>query len=144
MEGVNLYDLKQIKIQKGNILHAFKVTDEGYVNFGEAYFSQIQYGAVKGWKRHRRFRLNIIVPVGEIKFVIFDDRHNSATLGQYKEYILSPSKNYKRLTVAPGLWMAFQGLNRNTSMLLDIIPELHTPDESDNLPLDSIKYNFNI
>jgi len=142
MKGVNLYDLQQIKVKNGNIFHALKSTDIGYVDFGEAYFSQIEYNSVKGWKRHNLFALNIIVPVGKIKFVIYDDRVESDTFGEFVECILSPDYNYKRLTIAPGLWMAFQGLGDNFSMLLDIIPSPHVSSESDALPIDSIEYDF--
>ena len=144
MEGVLVHDLEQIIVSKGSVFHALKATDEGYVGFGEAYFSHIESGAVKGWKRHNRFTLNIIVPVGKIKFVIYDDRHESNTYGQFMEHILSPNGNYKRLTIAAGLWVAFQGLDRNTSILLDIIPEPHIQDEADSMPLSSIQFVFNL
>lgn len=48
IEGVKLYSLKHIVVPKGDVYHALKSTDEGYVGFGEAYFSQIEAGAVKG------------------------------------------------------------------------------------------------
>ena len=142
MEGVTLYELQQITVKNGDIFHALKSTDAGYAGFGEAYFSQIQPGTIKGWKKHIRLRLNIIVPAGKIKFVIYDDRKYSSTFGQFEEYTLSPSGNYKRLVLEPGLWMAFMGLDNTTSILLDIIPEPHDPNEAKNLPLDSIPYKF--
>ena len=42
MEGVTVHPLKHIVVPKGDIYHALKSTDEGYVGFGEAYFSQIE------------------------------------------------------------------------------------------------------
>lgn len=144
MKGVLLHDLAQIVVSNGNVFHALKATDDGYVGFGEAYFSQIDSGAVKGWKRHNRFTLNIIVPVGRIRFVIHDDRLESNTRGQFVEHVLSPNGNYKRLTIAAGLWVAFQGLDRNTSILLDIIPEPHNQNEADILPLSAIQYKFEL
>ena len=142
IKGVTVHPLKQINVPKGDIYHALKSTDKGYAGFGEAYFSQIKPGVIKGWKRHNRFALNIIVPVGTIKFVIFDDREGSQTKGQFEEIIVSPRTNYVRLTVAPGLWMAFVGLGDETSMLLDIIPEPHDPTEADNKELNEIPYSF--
>lgn len=142
IDGVSLYPLRQIQVEKGNIFHALKSTDEGYAGFGEAYFSQIESGAVKGWKRHNRMPLNLIVPVGAIKFVIYDDRAGSATYGQFLEIILSVESNYQRLVVDPGLWMAFAGVGDQTSMLMDIIPEPHDPSEADRLELNAIAYNF--
>ncbi len=142
MEGVTLYPLKHIIVPKGDIYHALKSTDAGYAGFGEAYFSQIEQGAVKGWKRHNRMPLNLIVPIGKIKFVIYDDREGSSSYGQFEEVILSPSDNYQRLTIAPGLWMAFQGLGEGASMLMDIIPEPHDPNEASKKELSEIVYPF--
>lgn len=142
IDGVTLHDEKQITVPKGNIFHAIKSNSEGFCGFGEAYFSQIEKGAIKGWKRHNRYTLNIVVPVGAIRFVIYDDREASKTYGQFEDIVISVKDNYKRLTVAPRLWMAFQGLGAGISMLMDIIPEIHNPDEADKCDLDKIKYNF--
>lgn len=142
IQGVELHPLKHIIVPKGDIFHALKSTDEGYAGFGEAYFSQIESGAVKGWKRHNRMTLNIIVPVGKIRFVVYDDRKGSATNGKFQEVILSPESNYQRLTLAPGLWMAFQGMDKGLSMLMDIIPEPHDPSEADRKDIEEIKFNF--
>ena len=144
MKGVDIYDLKKITVENGNIFHALKSTDLGYVDFGEAYFSQIKYKSVKGWKRHNEFTLNIIVPLGKIRFVIYDDRVDSETFEMFFEISLSPDDNYKRLTVAPGLWMAFQGLGDGLSMLLDIIPSPHISSESDTLPIQNLNFNFDL
>ena len=51
--------------------------------------------------------------------------------------------NYKRLTVAPGLWMAFQGVGDGISMLMDVIPDIHTDEESTKKELNSINYSWN-
>ncbi len=144
INGVTVHPLKHIIVPKGDIYHALRSTDEGYVGFGEAYFSQIEYGQVKGWKRHNRFTLNIVVPVGAVKFVIYDDREDSVTKNQFEEIVLSPSDNYQRLTVAPGLWMAFAGFSKGTSMLMDIIPESHDDNEASKIPLKKILYDFKI
>ena len=66
--------LKIIDTVGGNVMHAMKDNDIGYAGFGEAYFSIIGFNAIKAWKRHKEMTLNIVVPHGEIKFVLFDDR----------------------------------------------------------------------
>ncbi|ADV43945.1 hypothetical protein [Bacteroides helcogenes] len=142
IEGVSLFPLKHIVVSKGDIYHAMKSTDEGYVGFGEAYFSHIEHGQAKGWKRHNRMTLNLIVPVGAVKFVVYDDRDGSETKGKFEEFIISPETNYQRLTVAPGIWMAFYGVGEGTSILMDIIPEPHDPDEASRKDLSEINYSF--
>lgn len=143
IEGVTLCPLRQIPVPGGDLWHALKCTDEGFAGFGEAYFTQVEPQRVKGWKRHNRYVLNLVVVVGMVKFVIYDDRDGSATRGKFQEVILSPKDNYQRLTVAPGLWMAFAGVDLSqNSMLIDFIPEVHNPEESDKKELNEIPYDF--
>ena len=142
IEGVRLFPLRIINVPKGNILHALKSTDEGYAGFGEAYFSSVEPGAVKGWKRHNRVPLNIVVPHGAIRFIIYDDRPDSPSYGLFEDIVLSPETNYQRLLIAPGLWMAFMGVAEETSLLLDIIPSPHNPSEADRRDLEDIPYRF--
>lgn len=139
IDGVTLNPLKIIPGDKGSVLHALKSEEKSFISFGEAYFSTINFNEIKGWKKHHQMVLNIVVPVGKIKFVIFDDRQDSATKNQFYEVILSP-ENYYRLTVQPGLWMAFKGMNEGVNMLLNIASIPHNPQEADNVPLQTINY----
>ena len=142
IEGVRLFPLKRISVPKGDVLHALRSIDEGYCGFGEAYFTQIMHGETKGWKRHNRLTLNLVVVCGEVKFVIYDDRDGSPTRGKFEEVTLSPDYNYQRLTVAPGLWMAFHGVGEDVSILMDIIPEPYVDTESDRVDLSQIPFFF--
>lgn len=141
MEGIILSPLKIIPGELGNVLHALKSNEPEFTSFGEAYFSTVKRGAVKGWKKHSRMVLNLVVPIGKIRFVIFDDRAQSATFKEYFSITLSAAENYQRLTVSPGLWMAFEGI-AETNLLLNIASIQHDPTESQNIPLTSglIKY----
>lgn len=142
IQGISLHPLRQIKVPKGDVWHAFKCNDDGFIGFGEAYFTHIDAGEVKGWKRHNRYTLNLVVIKGTVRFVFYDDRCDSTTKGMFGEVILSPDENYQRLTVEPGLWMAFQGVSKDQAMLIDLIPELHEVDESDKKELCDILYNW--
>jgi dTDP-4-dehydrorhamnose 3,5-epimerase len=139
IDGVTLIPLKIIKGDKGNVMHALKSEEESFKTFGEAYFSTIHYNEIKGWKKHHQMILNIVVPVGKIKFVIFDDRKNSSTQNCFFETVLS-TENYYRLTLQPGLWMAFKGMNEGLNMLLNIASIPHNPQEAENVPIEAINY----
>ena len=119
-------------------MHAMKETSAGYTGFGEAYFSNISKDSIKAWKRHKKMTLNIIVPVGRIKFVLFDDREESSN--KFYELIIS-NENYVRLTVPPMIWMGFQGLDCD-SMLLNIANVEHNVNEVEKIPVNEIKYNW--
>ena len=142
IEGVIVTPLKQISNDKGDIYHAMKSSDNGYVSFGEAYFSTVYYKEIKGWKKHREMVLNLIVPIGIVKFVIYDDRSNSPTYNEFNEFVIGLD-NYCRLTVPPGLWVSFQGAGRDTNMLLNLASIIHDPEESTNCGLEHIKFNWN-
>lgn len=139
IEGLQLTPLRVVSNPKGDIYHALKASAPGYQGFGEAYFSTVIQGLTKSWKRHNRFTLNLVVPVGEIRFILYDDRPGSSTCGQFADLCLGLAGNYARLTVPPGLWMAFRGLDQ-FNLLLNIIPAEHDPAESDTVDINSIDY----
>jgi len=85
--------------------------------------------------------LNLVVPVGTVRFVIFDDRADSPSCGCFKEFLLG-KENYARLTIPPGLWVAFRGLDNNGNMLINLANEEHDPTESDNVGLEEITFDW--
>jgi dTDP-4-dehydrorhamnose 3,5-epimerase len=141
IEDVLITYLDVIDTPGGNVMHGMKVTSAGYKGFGEAYFSQVDEGAIKAWKRHKKMTLNLMVPVGKIKFVLFDDRE--ATKTRFQEVIISID-NYCRLTVPPKIWMGFQGLSDGGSSLLNIANIEHNPVEVDRLEIEKINYDWSI
>jgi dTDP-4-dehydrorhamnose 3,5-epimerase len=139
MNELIITPLDIIKVNKGDVMHAMKSHDPGFSGFGEAYFSVVSYNAIKAWKRHHEMTLNLVVPVGKIRFVLFDDRKASNT--QFQEVIISKD-NYCRLTVPPMVWIGFQGLSDNGSMLLNIADIEHNPHEVDKKNIDQIEFNW--
>lgn len=135
MDGIILTPLKQIHNPKGDIFHAMKKSDDGFDGFGEAYFSTIHKDDTKGWKKHIRMTLNLVVPMGAIKFVIYDEESK-----EFFSVVLS-HENYQRLTVKAGLWLAFQGVGDN-NMLLNLASIEHNPSEAINIGLSEIKYEW--
>ncbi|SVC74059.1 uncharacterized protein METZ01_LOCUS326913 [marine metagenome] len=118
-----------------------KNNSKGFVAFGEVYFSEIKPKTVKAWKRHRKMTLNLVVPIGEIKFVMFDDRETNDV--NFHEEIIS-KENYCRLTIPPMIWVGFEGLSRNNSIVLNIASIPHDPREVDRKNLDEIDFDWGI
>jgi dTDP-4-dehydrorhamnose 3,5-epimerase len=143
IEGLLLTPETRIAHPKGEILHAIKRSSAGFVGFGEAYFSMVRAMETKGWKCHRSATMNLLVPIGKVRFVVFDERTVSESTGVFNEYILGED-NYSRLTVPPGLWVAFRGLGVQDSMLINISNEEHDPKEADNVDLDKIAFEWDI
>jgi dTDP-4-dehydrorhamnose 3,5-epimerase len=143
IDGVLLTNLKVIDVTGGDVLHAMKTSDKGYEGFGEAYFSLIEKGIIKCWKLHKVMTLNLVVPVGIVRFVIFDDRKDSPTYGGIQEVILS-RENYRRLSVPPMLWLGFQGLGEQDSLLLNIANIPHNPNEMIYKKIKEINFDWEI
>ena len=59
----------------------------------------------------------------------------------YFEVILSKD-NYQRLTIAPGLWLAFKGLSKKNT-LLNLASIEHDSNESESMNLYDFDYNWN-
>jgi dTDP-4-dehydrorhamnose 3,5-epimerase len=139
IKGVLATPISIIKADGGNIFHSIKVNEPGYSSFGEAYFSEIYPNAIKGWKLHKIMTLNITVPIGKIRFVLYDDRNDST--GVFQELVIS-RKNYIRLTVPPNIWVAFQGLSNSNSLLLNVADIPHNPTESISKDLNQINFDW--
>lgn len=131
MKGVSITHLKQIHHPKGDIYHALKSSENTFCGFGEAYFSSIKTGEVKGWKQHKRMTMNLIVPVGEIEFFIHDEKQ-----AKTKTFLIG-LENFCRLTISPGLWVAFKGGASSLNLLLNIASIEHDPAEAVNVPLNT-------
>lgn len=139
IKDVLITNQKIINVSEGNVLHAVKSSDVGYLGFGEAYFSIINNGAIKAWKRHRKMTLNLIVPLGKVRFVLYDNRNSLNT--QFQEVIIS-KKNYCRLTIPPMIWVGFQGLYENESLILNIADIEHDANEVDKKSIDHIVFDW--
>ena len=135
MDGIIVTTLKKIYHPKGEILKAITKSDPVFSEFGEAYFSVINQGNIKGWKKHTKMISNLIVITGEIEFVF----HNETT----KEFfnVKMSQNNYKRLTIKPGLLMAFRGIKQN-NILFNMSNIEHDPNETINIDLNEIDYKW--
>ncbi len=141
IDGVLVTPQKRIQHPKGDIIQMMKSSEEGYVGFGEAYFSSVIYNTIKGWKRHRSMTLNLLVPTGEVRFVIYDDREKSSTYGGVMEVNLDHN-NCSRLTIPPMLWVAFKGIGTGLNLILNIANIEHDPEEADYAELTDFLYSW--
>jgi dTDP-4-dehydrorhamnose 3,5-epimerase len=133
LKGVDFFAEKQIFHEKGDIFHAMKSSSNGFSGFGEAYFTTIHRGKIKGWKKHTRMVLNLIVPVGEVEFVVGDGK-------EFESFQISKN-NYGRLRVEPNLWVAFRGIG-DENLVLNIASIPHDPNESENIELENFNYKW--
>ena len=137
IEGVIIQPLKQIADKCGPVLHMLKNDSRLFKQFGEVYFSEIHSGLVKAWKRHKKQSQNLVVPLGEIWLVIYDDRPNSNTHRKIAQYELGRPKDYRLIHIPPMLWYGFQGIGDQTSMIANCTDLSHDPEEMESLSADT-------
>jgi dTDP-4-dehydrorhamnose 3,5-epimerase len=140
--NILLTPLRRIPVPRGDVFHAIKASAPGFAGFGEAYFTTVDRGAIKGWKRHSEMTMNLIVPSGAVEFVLFDGKPGGE--GSFRSVTLSPASDdsYQRLTVPPGLWMAFAGRGEGLNLVLNFASIEHRPEEAENRPLEDIPWNW--
>lgn len=145
MGSVNLNDilltpLNQIEVKGGDVSHALKESSVGYRGFGEAYFSSVEKGAIKAWKLHKKMHMNLIVPVGVVRFVFC---LNNKLKNDFRIEEIG-SLNYSRITVPPGIWFGFMGLAEQKSLILNITNIEHDQNEVEKLNADLIDFDWYI
>ena len=128
IEGVKVTPLRQILDERGKIMHMLRSDASHFERFGEIYFSCVHPGAIKAWHIHKRMTLNYAVPYGNIKFVLYDDRHASPTKGEVQELFLGPD-NYCLVTVPPFVWNGFKGIGTETAIVANCATIPHDPAE---------------
>jgi len=124
-----------LKTEKGGVRHIIKETSNGYDKFGEAYLSSIKASSIKGWKKHNKMTLNLMVLLGQIRFVIFEEDRSS-----FHEFLIDSSEN-TRLTIKPGLWLAFQAI-KSDAILINIANMAHDPAEQEIKNLNELNFNW--
>ncbi len=145
IDGVRVIPLKQIPDERGKIMHMLRNDADGFLGFGEIYFSCIYPGAIKGWHIHKKMVLNYAVPFGHIKFVLYDNRPESSTQGELQEIFLGPD-NYCLVTVPPMVWNGFKGIGTDMAIVANCSSIPHDSTEIDRMdPFDpSIPYDWTI
>lgn len=136
LDQIRVTALRRIPVAGGDVLLAIKATEANFRGFGEAYFSMVNAGAIKAWKMHRRMTLNLVVPIGEVRFVFFSADGNT------QREITIGAANYARLTVPPGIWFGFQGLATPCSVVLNVADIPHDPDESVRKSVEGFVYDW--
>jgi dTDP-4-dehydrorhamnose 3,5-epimerase len=131
-----LTPLRRIEHEKGDLYHGMKAGDPGFAGFGEAYFTTVLIGQIKGWKKHHEMVLNLVVPVGEICFYVHDE-----SIGKTTAYKLGP-ENYARLTVPAGYWVAFEGRGIGVNLACNLASIVHRADEAVSVDLSSFPLDF--
>ena len=142
IHDIKVTPLKIISDDRGKVMHMLRKDSAIFKSFGEIYFSTIFENSIKAWHLHKDSTLNYACVKGKVKLVLFDDRKNSSSKGNYQELILSP-ENYFLVTIPPNIWNGFKGLDKSESIIANCLTLPH--DEKEMVrkePFDKI-FNYN-
>jgi len=124
MEPIRVEPLRRIPDARGCVMHGWKA--EGHdcdVRVQEVYATTIRRGVVKGWHKHKSLTVRYVPLVGEVRIVLLDARE----CGDKRDFVMG-ARNYVRVTIPPGVWIACQALTEE-AMLLNVADEMHVPSE---------------
>ena len=133
--GVEIRPLGVIADDRGAVLHMLRADAPHFERFGEIYFSIVNPGAVKAWRRHRSAVLNLAVPVGEAVVAIYDERSDSPARGMAMD-IPTGQSDYCLITIPPGVWSGFTAVSHIPAVIANCATEPHDPAELDRRPAD--------
>lgn len=133
-EPIVFTPLPRIATEGGEVLKALRSDEAVFDGFHEAYFSRLDPGSIRAWKLHTEMTVNVVVPVGQVRFVVAID-------SDYRQFDLGPDHDYGRLTIPPGHWFGFRGGSEG-GLVLNLANVLHRPDEGRNRPRDAFDYQW--
>ncbi len=143
ISGLYIKPLEMIFGDNGNIMKMIRSDSEFFMGFGEAYFSRIKPGIIKGWHKHMEVTSCYAVPYGFVKLVVYDDRAGSLTYGKFEEIYMGP-ENFLLVRVPTGVWNGFKALSSSVSLIAVCLDKPHHPVEMERLPItaDTIPYDW--
>jgi dTDP-4-dehydrorhamnose 3,5-epimerase len=129
--GIHLEPLRVIGDERGAVLHMLRADSPLFRAFGEIYFSEINPGVLKGWKRHRRATQHLAVPRGRVRFALHDERPDSPTRGATARCEIGRPDAYALLVIPPQVWYAWRCLGAEPALLVNCSDLPHDPGESE-------------
>ncbi|MBI5195857.1 MAG: dTDP-4-dehydrorhamnose 3,5-epimerase family protein [Nitrospirae bacterium] len=132
IDGVIIQKLKQIADERGKVMHMLRCDSPLFTKFGEIYFSIVNKGAVKAWKRHTKMTQHFAVPAGEIRLVLYDNRNGSKSCGDIKIIEIGEDK-FSLVRIPPLVWYGFKGISSTPSVVVNCTDLPHDPDETERL-----------
>ena len=139
IDEIQVFHLKRIPMEWGDVLHGYKRDDQGLSQFEEVYFSWVKAGTVRDWKLHRRMTMNLIVQYGMVRFVFHNDDSEKEL-----RFENVGDKRYVRLSVPPGIWFSFRNAGSTDSLLVNMADILHDPQEMERKPYEAMNIDWGV
>lgn len=144
IDGVKIVPLKQFSDERGKIMHMLRSDDPHFKGFGEIHFSVAFPSVVKGW--HIRNHISTVaVPLGRVKWVLYDGRKDSPTKGEIMEIFLGED-NYCLLQIPPGVTSGYKTYGLTHSIVANVTDATHQDEAKINIDpfKNDIPYNWDL
>ncbi|MBZ0220833.1 MAG: dTDP-4-dehydrorhamnose 3,5-epimerase family protein [Candidatus Methylomirabilis sp.] len=143
IEGLQTEPLPQFPDERGRVMRMLRADCPGFEGFGEIYFSTVNPGKVKAWKRHLRMTQRFAVPVGRIRLVFHDTRPGALTNGE-TVVMETGESDYRLIRVPPLLWYGFMGISDGPALIANCTDIPHSPDEAERMEIENpiIRYDW--
>ena len=133
INGVVITPLKQIRDERGAVFHMLRRDADHFADFGEVYFSVINPGVTKGWRKHTEMISSLCCVQGKAKLVLMSEES-----GEVVEITIGADpEDYKLVTIPPGVWSAFACIGDEPAMIANCASILHRADEAETRALDN-------
>ena len=142
IHGVLVERINQIRNPNGSVLKMLNNDSNGFIKFGECYFSEVFSGSIKGWKIHSKQTQNLTVPIGQLKMVLIDLRKTSDTHKNILEILIGRPNNFFRLTIPPGIAYGFECISKKTALIVNCTDIEYDALENQTIPLNDISIPY--
>lgn len=126
-------------------MHMLRKDARFFNQFGEVYFSYINPGIVKGWKKHLKMTQHFAVPIGNIDLVMYDGREKSPTRGMIQKVSIGID-NYQLVRIPPMVCYSFKPKGNQGALIVNCTDLAH--DDREVIVIDlhdkSIPYNWEL
>jgi len=133
-EAQFLQQVTRVDAVGGAITRFIRSDESDFDGFGEVYFTSIDPGAVKAWRRHGSASLCLTVPYGKVLFALI-------TEAGIIEFSLC-SERPERLRIPSGIWFGFSGLAAHTSVVCSFSNIPHDPAEVERRAPEDFQFNW--
>ena len=94
----------------------------------------MKFNKIKGWKKHTKMTMTLVVPVGKVQFVFYDE-------SKFRSIIIGDNRFFK-IIVPPNIWFAFKGISKGKNLVFNLANLKHNDKEIVRKRNNEIKYNW--
>jgi dTDP-4-dehydrorhamnose 3,5-epimerase len=132
IEGVQLVPLQVHADDRGYLVELVRATDAFLTKFGQVYLvGDFARGVIRAFHKHQILWDFFFISHGSAKFILVDDRRNSATFKKLDTFVVG-SRNPSLLVVPPGVYHGWMSLEDDTQMI-SVASEVYNREKPDEV-----------